>query len=138
MRSTLTKNITFDPDSSLDLQGDTGPYVQYTHARIASILRKVGNSGSPPDGDALLDTERAIILKNAEFEYITQRAAQQREPHLVCSYLIELCRMFNSYYAHTQIADSDQESGRVYIATKIKDTIATGLGLVGVDAPQYM
>lgn len=138
LRSTLTKNITFDPDSSLDLQGDTGPYVQYTHARIASIIRKVGNEGSAPSGQALTDQERQLILKNSEFEAIARRAAEQREPHLVCSYLIELCREFNSYYASTQIAESDNEAERVYIIGKIKQTLATGLSLVGVDAPDYM
>jgi arginyl-tRNA synthetase len=136
------KNFIFNPKESLSFEGETGPYVQYTHARIASILRKgkvksVSNVDYKAlDGDA--DKYVAQIL--SEYPDVVKKAALDLKPNLICHYLIKLCKAFNSYYVNNPILKSDDNvrNARLALVIAIKQVIQSGLELIGIDAPDRM
>ncbi len=124
-------------------------YVQYGHARLASILARAAAEGKPlRDGADLsgleLDDERELALVLAEFPEVVARAAKGREPHQLAYYLMDACRAFHGYYSRHKhdarvISDDDRTTqGRLALVAALKQVIAAGLGLLGVSAPERM
>jgi len=135
------RDITYNPKESIAFEGETGPYIQYTHARIASIFRKYKKRVGKVKVDVLKnkdDADLATIL-NA-FQATILKAAQDYKPSLLCNYLTQLCQAFNNYYAHFPIlkADEDLRKARLYLAKKVQETIAVGLKLLGIEALDKM
>ena len=124
-------------------------YVQYGHARLASILARATAEGKPlraaPDLSGLdLDDERELALVLAEYPEVVARAAKSREPHQLAYYLMDVCRAFHGYYSRHKhdarvISDDDRTTqGRLALVAALKQVIAAGLGLLGVSAPDRM
>lgn len=139
------KDITFDWESALSFEGDTGPYVQYTHARAASLLRRaeeelrVDVDGLAPEGSELVEAETFQLVKRlAEFPEALQRAAEAREPSEIARYLLTLCREFNSFYHAHRIVQSEAAASRLALTKAVKTVIARGLFLLGIRAPEAM
>lgn len=130
-------DIAFDIEESVSLQGNSGPYLQYAHARVCSILDKA--SESPSDAVAEYDTaERALLSKLGENSEVLNRAAAELMPHYVCNYLYELAQEFNRFYEKSRIIGDDREVLRLGIARLYRDTLAEGLRLLGIAAPERM
>ena len=127
-------NINFDWDRMLSFEGETGPYIQYTHARICSILNK-----SKPEGKIdyknYNQEEFQLIKKLSEFPEVIKDSALKYKPNLLCSYLIQLSQLFNAYYAKHEIRVSKE---RIFLVSKIRQILATGLNLLGIEAPEAM
>ena len=138
LRSKPGQNINFDPETSLSFEGDSGPYVQYTHARCCSLIAKSG--GILPNQDTVLpitDTERKL----AQFEDVSKNAINEFAPQYIVTYLFELCQIFNSYYAQNHIlveGDSVGTAHRLWIVEQAKSVIARGLEMLAVGAPEQM
>ncbi len=135
------KRILFDPKASVDFNGNTGPFIQYTHARIQSILRKSGDIESTFDGSVSLHEKERSVLKTVEqFPSIVAAAAQQYSPALVANYLYDLVKQFNSYYQEVPILveENDLRSFRVLLCSIVGSVIQKSLGLLGIDAPNRM
>ncbi len=137
LKSRLGGDIHFDIDESISLEGNSGPYLQYAHARACSILAKSSTKmfGTP----ANLDTaERTVVAKIAEFKEVVAKATQELSPHLICTYLYELTQEFNRFYEHNRVIDDSREEERLYLVSKYADVLKSGLGLLGIHAPERM
>lgn len=131
------KDIVFDEARALSLEGDSGPYIQYTHARCCSVLEKAGTQGSTkqPAGWRTTNVERLLV----RFPEIVARAAEEYAPHHVSQYLIELASTFNSWYAQEHILDgSEAEQYKLAVVAATKNTLAKGLYLLGIEVPEKM
>lgn len=132
----LGGDIAFDVDETVSLQGNSGPYLQYAHARARSILRKVTTEGQPLT--ALYDEDRTLVVKLGEYHEVVDGAVQNLEPHRICHYLFELAQEFNRYYEKNQVVGSDRQSHRAGLVAAYADTLNAGLTLLGIHAPEQM
>ena len=136
------KDVDFDWDAVLSFEGDTGPYVQYAHVRLCSILRKYGRPVAAAVDFALLKEpeEFALAKALAGFGAVIQRAADACEPSVVSQYLLELCARFSAFY-HKHIVLSDDAAltaARILLVDCLRQTIRNGLVLLGIKAPEEM
>lgn len=141
LRTQAGKNINFDPDTSLSFEGDSGPYLQYTYARIQSILEKAGKEGINIDAELPKEWETTDIERYLyRFPEIIQTSFAELHPHHVVTYITELAQMFNSWYGNTKIVDaSDESSGyKLAIAEAVGQVLRNGLWVLGIDSPDTM
>ena len=132
------KDIIFDRDRALSLEGDSGPYLQYTHARTCAILEKAHASSVVPAFNTGTEASDVVRLMY-RFSDIVLRAQEELEPHLIATYLINLAASFNSWYAQEQILDGgDMQTHKVAIVNMVRQTIENGLWLLGIPAPEKM
>ncbi len=141
--SKRTRDIVFDWNEILNFNGETGPYLQYTHARYCSMLRRYDDTLPPGDVDfALLKEPEAIEVVKclARFPRQIQKAADEYEPSVVTTLMIELCTVANRFYnAHQVISEqADLMAARVALVYAIKTVLASGLSLLGMKAPEQM
>jgi len=137
------KRILFDPKESIDFQGNTGPFIQYTYARIQSILRKANISKvkSSAVEMQLHDKEKQLIKQLELFPEVIQNAATQHSPALIANYTYDLVKDFNSFYQNVSIlgADTDEEKAfRVELSQSVSQTIKNAFGVLGIDVPERM
>ena len=131
------KIIIYSTDKATELEGDTGPYVQYTHARICSILRKEKPS-KLTIGDLQTKEENDLVLKLSGFPETVNKAAREYKPHLIANYLIELSRQFNEFYHKIPVLQSKEKQDRLLLIKAVKQVISNGLGLLAIMAPEEM
>jgi len=139
------KDITFHPEQSISFEGETGPYVQYVHARICSIIRKYGKeTGKVLDGKFDLlkeEIEKDLIKKIYQYKQVLCDAEVQYKPSIVARYMIELGQTFNSFYSTCPVigtGDEDLTRARVFLCMAVKQVLANGLHLFGIAAPEEM
>ena len=137
------KRILFDPKESVDFQGNTGPFIQYTYARIQSILRK----GKKESKDLNLSTyefnskEKALIKILNQFPELVQQAADQYSPALIANYVYDLVKEFNSFYQNVSILGADEEyqiEFRVELARLVGEVIQKSFKVLGIEVPNQM
>ncbi len=134
------KRMVFNPEESIDFHGFTGPFVQYTHARIKSILRKEQPKGSMLDSD-LLPLEKNILIALEQFAVIIQDAASEHDPSKVAMYVFNLAKTFNSFYTEHSIANAEtaeKKELRLQLAQLTAQTLKTGMSLLGIGVPERM
>ncbi len=136
------KDVDFDWDAILSFEGETGPYVQYAHARLCSILRKYGQAPAERVNFSLLaePEEFALAKAMAGLGPTVRRAAEACEPAMVSQYLLDLCTRFSSYYHKHKVLGDDPAltAARVLLVDGIRQTVANGLELLGMAAPVEM
>jgi arginyl-tRNA synthetase len=136
------KRILFNPEESVDFAGNTGPFIQYTFARIQSILRKSDfDYNSASTYEQLHVKEKELIKQLLLFPEVIQNAALQFSPALVANYTYDLVREYNSFYQSVSIlgeTDFETKKFRVQLSDKVANTIASALGLMGIAAPERM
>jgi len=140
------KSMTFNPKESIDFNGNTGPFIQYTHARIKSVLRKANEQGI--DFSSLTDTQLTISEKESyliqlitEFPTIVQQAGEEFSPALIANYIYELVKEFNQFYHDTTILKEENpalKQFRLVLSETIASVIKTGMLLLGIDVPERM
>ena len=138
------KRILFDPKESIDFQGNTGPFVQYTYARIQSILRKYAEMGAA-DSTAIPDTlhekEKALLKSITLFPAIVQEAAEEYSPAVIANYVYDLVKDFNSFYQNVSILGEKEPVKlhfRVVLCEKIGEIIAASFKMLGIQVPERM
>ena len=146
------KNMLFNPAESIDFNGNTGPFIQYTYARIQSVLRKAdltptlsqGEGASPLGGDGreVLDPkELALIQRLTEYPAIVRNAGENFSPAVICNYAYDLACDFNSFYHDLSILnepDSDKRALRLLLAKNVAKVIQSALSLLGIEVPERM
>ena len=135
------KRILFNPEESVDFQGNTGPFIQYTYARIQSILRRGAIATTPISLETLHPKEKELIKQLQLFPETIQQAAAQYSPALVANYTYELVKSFNSFYQNVSILGADfekEKSFRIKLSRAVSDVIKTAFGLLGIDVPERM
>ena len=135
------KRILFNPEESVDFQGNTGPFIQYTYARIQSILRKGELSVKSSNLEVLQPKEKELIKQLQLFPETIQLAAAQYSPALIANYTYELVKSFNSFYQNVSILGADfeeEKSFRIKLSRAVSDVIKTSFGLLGIDVPERM
>jgi len=137
------KRILFDPKASVDFQGNTGPFIQYTYARIQAILRKstIDPAGDIPAGYALHSKEKALIKQLELFPEVIQQAAANYSPALVANYAYDLVKEFNSFYQNVSILGADKPSEikfRVQLSKAVATTIKNAFSVLGIQVPERM
>jgi arginyl-tRNA synthetase len=135
-----TKKIVFDMNEWLKLDGESGPYIQYVHARINSMLEKLPKPEGANFQNLTTEIETHIILKLAQFNSIVQTSLEQYKTHLLCGYLYELAKLFNSFYAECPVASAEEalRNARYELCAAVKITLKEGLSLLGIEAPTKM
>ena len=126
------KKIAFNPQESIDFQGNTGPFIQYTYARIQSILRKAGELPALPTTGELHAKERELIKQLSLFASVVQQAADTYSPALIANYVYELVKEFNSFYQNVSILgeeDPIKRALRIHLSRKVGEVISTGFDL---------
>lgn len=135
------KTMLFDPAESIDFNGNTGPFIQYTHARICSILRKAeGNNGTAGEYQ-LIPEEIEIIKALAEFPQIIASAGETFSPSVIAGYTYELCKLFNGYYHDHSILSAESEEAkhfRLALSSQVASIIRRGMKLLGIEVPERM
>ena len=135
------KRILFNPEESVDFQGNTGPFIQYTYARIQSILRKGEFSVKSSNLEVLHPKEKELIKQLQLFPETIQQAGAQYSPALIANYTYELVKSFNSFYQNVPILGADfekEKSFRIQLSRAVSDVIKTAFGLLGIDVPERM
>ena len=137
------KDIDFRWDRALSFEGETGPYVQYTHARCCSVLRKAeAYKDAAPDYSALQDDEALeVLMQLSRFPETVRKAMDQNEPCLITRHVTTLAQAYNKYYFEHRIMDENDAAAtaaRVRLTDAVRDVIKTGLYLIGVEAPERM
>jgi len=135
------KRILFDPKSSVDFQGNTGPFIQYTYARIQSIIRKANFEYSNPVSIKLHEKEKELLKQLALFPETIQQAATNYSPAIIANYTYDLVKEFNSFYQNVSILGEEnleKKIFRVQLSKKVADTIKQAFSLLGIQVPERM
>jgi arginyl-tRNA synthetase len=129
-------DIVYDPKESIALEGNSGPYLQYAHARARSILAKAEKERA--ELADLQGDERGLLRKITEYNEVVELATAELMPHHVCTYLYELAQKFNQFYEHNRVIGDDREAVRLQLVAHYADTLKNGLSLLGIMAPDRM
>ena len=135
------KNMLFNPEESIDFNGNTGPFIQYTHARIRSILRKAPETQVIPETPELNEKEIELIQKMNEFGAAVEQAGKDYSPSGIANYCYELTKVFNQFYHDYSILnepDAAKRQMRLMLARNVAKIIKAGMGLLGIEVPERM
>ncbi len=141
------KNMTFNPKESIDFQGNTGSFVQYTYARIRSLLRKAEEAGyhipreTKTLGVAVAPKEEELIARLAEYAEVVAEAGRSYSPAVIANYIYELVKEYNQYYhEYSVLKEEDQalRGFRLALSNSVASTIQRGMGLLGIEMPERM
>ncbi len=138
------KNMLFNPEESIDFNGNTGPFIQYTHARIRSVLRRAQADGmTVGDYSAVEPNDREITLiqRLADFPSVVSEAGRQLSPALIANYAYDLCKLYNQFYHDCSILreeNADIRSLRLALSEATARTIRTAMSLLGIRVPDRM
>ena len=138
------KNMTFNPEESIDFNGNTGPFIQYTYARIRSLLRKAAEDGIRPVEYTTVETgekETTLIQTLADFPSVVESAGAKYSPAIIANYAYSLVKEYNQFYHDCSILKEENESVRslrLALSAATARTIATAMGLLGIEMPERM
>lgn len=140
----IGSDIVYDPKESIALEGNSGPYLQYAHARARSILGKT-RGATPKDEQNPAETEamftpdeRSLARKLTEYPEAVARATDELMPHHICTYLYELAQQFNRFYENNRVVGDSRQAVRLFLVEQYADILRSGLGLLGIAAPDRM
>ena len=140
------KNMLFNPEESIDFNGNTGPFIQYTYARIRSILRKAADKGIAipavlPANVDLSTKEEALIQRVSEFADVVRAAGQDYSPSVIANYCYDLVKEYNQFYHDFSILgeeDADKRNFRLVLSANVAKVVRLGMGILGIEMPERM
>lgn len=138
LKQRIGGDIIYDPTESVSLEGNSGPYLQYAHARARSILAKSTKAVTAIDATILNESERLLVRKLTEYPDVVETAMRDLLPHHICTYLYELAQEFNRFYEKNRVIGSEEEAIRVSLVATYADTLREGLNTLGIHAPDKM
>lgn len=138
LRVRIGGDVIFDINESVSVQGNSGPYLQYAHARAYSILQKSQKQLSYPSSFQLETDERLLLRKITEYNDVVEKSTIELMPHYICNYLYELSQEFNRFYEKNRVVGNEREELRLYLVSLYRDRLAEGLKLLGIAAPEKL
>ena len=140
------KNMTFNPKESIDFNGNTGPFIQYTYARIQSVLRKAKEAGIEipaqlPAGIELSEKEEGLIQMVADFAAIVKQAGEDYSPSIIANYTYDLVKEYNQFYHDFSILREENEAVKIFrlaLSENVAEVVRLGMGLLGIEVPDRM
>jgi len=135
------KRMIFNPEESIDFHGFTGPFVQYTHARIKSVLRKAQGTGGKVQAGSLLKLEKDLIISLEQYPTILEQAVAEHNPSVIAIYVFNLAKSFNTFYTEHSVMNAESEEKkqlRLQLSEMTANVIASGMGLLGIKVPERM
>jgi arginyl-tRNA synthetase len=140
LRNDAARDMTYDPNESISFEGETGPYIQYAYARIASILRKAGKNVSKVEYSSYGVDEMPLLKLVAGYEDAVSQARLHLKPHIICRYLLDLSQAFNEYYHKVPVlgADPKLRDARLSLISRVKDCLKDGLALLDINVLERM
>ena len=140
------KNMTFNPKESIDFNGNTGPFIQYTYARIQSVLRKAAESGivvpgQIPAGIELSEKEEGLIQMVADFAAVVKQAGEDYSPSIIANYTYDLVKEYNQFYHDFSILREENEAVKVFriaLSANVAKVVRLGMSLLGIEVPSRM
>lgn len=140
LKHRISSNIVFDINESIATQGNSGPYLQYAHARACSLMAK---SSAKTNVEVITQTdvsddERQLLRKVSHYAGILGQAAEELTPHIICTYLYELSQAYNRFYEHNRVIGHEREAIRLAIVSLYRDALKDGLSVLGIPAPERM
>jgi arginyl-tRNA synthetase len=133
LKNRLGPDVIFDPENSVSLSGNSGPYLQYASARAKSILRKTTPAGHSELNDELDEFERALVIELLHFKDVAHQAAQELAPHQICSYLYQLAATFNRFYENSKVVGDPRQTLRANLVKFYVSVLDQGLDILGID-----
>jgi arginyl-tRNA synthetase len=137
LKQRIGADLVFVPEESVSLEGNSGPYLQYAHARARSILRKAGKQPALLSG-ALEESERRLAWWIGQYSDVVSRATQELMPHHICGYLYELAQEFNRFYEDNRVLGSDRQELRLALVGAYASVLRQGLGILSIEAPESL
>jgi len=131
-------DIIYDPKESIALEGNSGPYLQYAHARARSILAKATEPAGDVEISDLQPDERSLVRKLSEYAETIDHATTDLMPHYICTYLYELAQTFNRFYEKNRVMGDERQALRLQLVQHYADTLKAGLEILGITAPDRM
>jgi len=128
-------DIVYDPENSVSIHGNSGPYLQYAHARACSILEKSSNEPNISESETFDKLERVLVQKLGEYSEVVERSGYDLAPHYICTYLYELSQTFNRFYEGSKVIGDDREKLRLGLVSRYAEVLQDGLKLLGIQAP---
>jgi len=131
----------FNPEESIDFHGFTGPFIQYTHARIRSILRKAGKITDTAFTTPLLPLEKALVVALEQFGSQIQQAAADHNPSVISIYIFNLAKTYNSFYTEHSVTNAESEEKkalRLRLSLFTANVLKSGMHLLGINVPERM
>ena len=135
------KKMIFNPEESIDFHGFTGPFIQYNHARIKSLLRKNELMTNKDTGNDFLPLEKELIVSLEQYPAIIQEACNEMNPSAIAIYIFNIAKTFSSFFAEHSVANAetaDKKQLRLQLAAMTANVIKSGMGLLGVNVPERM
>ena len=140
------KNMTFNPKESIDFNGNTGPFIQYTYARIRSVLRKAAEAGITlparlPEGISLSTKEEGLVQMLADFAAVVRQAGTDYSPSVIANYCYDLVKEYNQFYHDFSILREENEAVRLFrlvLSAEVAKIVKLGMGLLGIEVPERM
>ena len=133
--------MVFNPEESVDLQGQTGPYVQNAFVRIQSVLKRAGGVDYSNNYLEINDVERGLILLMAQYPGLIQTAANDLDPSLIANYCYQLAKQYHRFYHDCPILNADNEDAkqfRLQLSASVATVLAAGMDLLGIEMPEKM
>ncbi|MDP3989912.1 MAG: arginine--tRNA ligase [archaeon] len=140
LKNDAVRDMVYNSEESLNFEGETGPYIQYTHARASSILRKEKLAGTVHYDLLQEPQEKQVVVLLEKFSSVISQAAETYKPSLVCHYLIELSQAFNEFYHSCKVISEDTrlQNARLALVDATRQVLANGLDVLGIHAPERM
>lgn len=138
LKQRIGADIIYDSEESVSLEGNSGPYLQYAHARARSVLAKATAESAATSASTLEAGERQLARKISEYPEAIQKAVDELLPHYICTYLYELAQTFNRFYERNRVIGDKREAVRLQLVRLYADVLKDGLTILGIAAPERM
>ena len=146
LKNRIGGDIIYDPEESVSLEGNSGPYLQYAHARACSIIRKatgqeqagIATIDRPEDTKELQPDERTLLRKITEYPEVVDMAVAELMPHHICTYLYELAQQFNRFYEKNRVVGDERQALRLWLVSEYAGRLRLGLSILGIASPEKM
>lgn len=138
LRVRIGGDVIYDINDSVSILGNSGPYLQYAHARACSILKKAGKPAVEAPTEEFDEPERLLVQKLTEYKEVVEKSTRELLPHIICNYLYELSQAFNRFYESSKVIGDERQPVRLWIVSQYRDVLSDGLGLLGIVAKKRM